>query len=70
MKKLHLLKPEFKTCFLNDGRGEKVKYIHINDQLTRKCLDEDVAAGAKQLEELKKLVSKKGFEYIKNKKIL
>jgi len=58
MKKLHLLKPEFKTCFLNDGRGEKVKYIHINDQLTRKCLDEDVAAGAKQLEELKKLVDK------------
>ena len=60
MKKLHLLKPDVKSCFLNEGRGEKVNYIHIDDTLTAECLAKDVAAGAKQLEDLKALVDKTG----------
>ena len=58
MKKLNLLKPELKVCFLNEGKGEKVKFLHISDELTGKKLQEDVEAGAKQLEELKNLVDK------------
>ena len=58
MKKLNLLKPELKVEFLNEGKGEKVTYLHINDELTRESLSADVAAGAQQLEELKKLVDK------------
>ena len=58
MKKLHLLKPEVKYYFLNEGKGEKVTYLRIDKKLTKACLDADVEAGAKHLKELKSLEDK------------
>lgn len=57
MKKLHLLQPEEKICFLNGGR-EKVRYVKISKNMDESWLEEDVAAGAKQFEKMLKMVER------------
>jgi len=62
MKKLHCLKPEQHVCFLDEGRGERVTYLKISDELNEENLRQDVEAGALYLENALKQVEKaKGF---------
>lgn len=58
MKKLHLLRPEEKICFLNEGRGERVRYLKIEKELDLNCLEEDVASGAKHMDKMLKMVER------------
>lgn len=58
MKKLNLLKPDQRVCFLDGGKGEKVNFLYISDELTEESLRQDVEAGAVQFEPLLKLVEK------------
>lgn len=51
MKKLNLLEPKIITGFLNDGAGEKVKYLQIANELDVKALEKDVEAGAIQFKD-------------------
>ena len=52
MKKLNLLKPNLVTGFLNNGIGEKVKYLRVPSELNLKALEEDVSTGAIALKEV------------------
>ena len=40
MKKLNLLKPKLKSIYLEDGKGESVKYLYIPKKLDKKALGE------------------------------
>ena len=51
MKKLNLLEPNVVTGYLNEGAGEKVKYLKISDSIDLKALESDVAAGAVQFKD-------------------
>ena len=58
MKKLHCLKPEQHVCFLDQGRGERVTYLKISDELNEENLRQDVESGALYLENALKQVEK------------
>lgn len=60
MKKLRLVKPEEKVCFLNGGKGEKVSYIKVDKDLNLQSLRNDVEHGAKHMEGLLKLIERTG----------
>ena len=55
-KKLHLLKAEERSYYLSDGKGERVDYLSIPMECTKKALKEDVENGALPFGELQKLV--------------
>ena len=58
MKKLNLLEPNAVTGVLNDGAGEKVKYLQIANELDAKALENDVEAGAIQFKDTLNAVKK------------
>jgi len=59
MKKLNLLKPKLKSIYLEDGKGESVKYLYIPKKLDKKALGEDVKAGAVHFKECLEFAEKK-----------
>lgn len=64
MKKLVQLKPDLRTTYLNEGKGEEVNYLHISNDLTLKALENDVKAGAVQFQECLDLAQKKPSKFV------
>ena len=58
-KKLGLLKPDRKTVYLENGKGQKVDYLQIPKELTLHTLKQDVKAGALHFKECMEFVEKK-----------
>ena len=50
-KRLSLLKPNKKTVYLANGKGQEVNYLHISRKLDLEALRKDVKAGATQFKE-------------------
>lgn len=59
MKKLNLLKPDKRACYLNAGRGSRVEFLNISEELSEKSLSDDVKNGASVFKELNEYVEKK-----------
>ena len=58
-KKLNLLKPDKKTIYLENGKGQKVDFLQISKQLTLHGLKSDVKAGALQFKKCMEFAEKK-----------
>lgn len=58
-KKLNLLKPDRRTVYLENGKGQKVDYLHISKDLSLDSLKSDVKAGAAQFKECMEFAKKK-----------
>ena len=58
-KKLKLLKPDRKTVYLENGKGQRVDYLQISDDLGLDTLKKDVKAGALHFKECMEFVEKK-----------
>lgn len=58
-KKLNLLKPERRTIYLENGKGQKVEYLQIPKELTLNALKSDVKAGALHFKECMEFAEKK-----------
>ncbi len=59
MKKLSLLKPNKKTVYLENGKGQEVTYLHVPVELDKKALERDVKAGAVQFKDCLAYAEKK-----------
>lgn len=59
MKKLNLLKPKQKTIYLEEGKGQAVKYLYIPKKLDKEALCNDVKAGATHFAECLGFAAKK-----------
>lgn len=64
MKRLHLLKPNLCTGYLEDGNGQRVEYLQLDPGIGEKELSEDVKLGAKQFAECEKLLKKGGSRFV------
>lgn len=58
-RKLGLLKPDRKTVYLENGKGQKVDYLQISKELTLDMLKRDVKAGALHFKECMDFIEKK-----------
>jgi AAA+ superfamily predicted ATPase len=59
MKKLNLLKPDLHKVYLNNGKGERVKYLQVNTEFNLDTLESDVKAGAVQFKDCLEVAKKK-----------
>lgn len=59
MNKLHVLKPDLHTGYLNYGKGQEITYLAVPENVSMNELDEDIAAGATQFKELREFATKK-----------
>ncbi len=65
MKKLSLLKPDVKTTYLNDGKGQKATYLYIpKESAGIDGLRKDVAAGATHYKALLEFAKKKPSQMV------
>ena len=46
MKKLNVLKPDVRTGYLNNGKGQEVTYLQVPQNVTVEELREDIDNGA------------------------
>ncbi len=51
MNKLNMLIPDYEVKYSNEGKGQRIKYLNISDDITRESLKEDIKAGAVQFKE-------------------
>ena len=58
-KKLSLLKPDKKTIYLENGKGQQVDFLKISKDLRLEDLESDVKAGALQFKECMEFAEKK-----------
>lgn len=59
MGKINLLKPDVRTVYLAEGKGQEVTYLNINPDLTEIKLSEDINNGAIFLREVYDLAKRK-----------
>ena len=59
MGKINLLKPDVRTVYLAEGKGQEVTYLNINPDLTEIKLSDDINNGAIFLREVYDLVKRK-----------
>ena len=59
MKKLNLLKPKLKSIYLEEGKGQNLKYLYIPKKLDKEALRSDVKAGAVHFKECLEFAEKK-----------
>ncbi len=59
MKKLNLLKPDVRSGYLNNGKGQEVRYLNIDENIGRKELKNDIANGAVHFKALNEYLDKK-----------
>lgn len=64
MKKLNLLKPDYRTGYLNNGKGEEVNYLQLNPEMGMDSLEQDVKNGAEQYRELLEFSKKKLSQFV------
>ncbi|MDD6057761.1 MAG: AAA family ATPase [Clostridiales bacterium] len=64
MKKLNLLKPNLRTGYLNNGRGEEVSYLQLMPEMGIKALEQDVENGAEQYRELLEFSKKRLSQFV------
>lgn len=64
MERLHLLKPDVVSGYLNEGKGQEVTYLHINDVIDVEELMDDVAAGALPYKALAEFAKKKPSQFV------
>ena len=50
MERLHLLKPDVVSGYLNEGKGQEVTYLHINDVIDVEELMDDVRLEGENME--------------------
>ena len=64
MKKIHLLKPDVRTGYLNHGEGQEITYVNIPKGLGLEELKDDVKNGAIQYEDLVLLAEKEPSQFV------
>ena len=64
MKRLNLLKPDVRNGYLNEGKGQEVTYLQIQEGIDQKELEEDVQNGALQYKELANFTKKKPSQFV------
>lgn len=64
MKKMNLKKPQIETEFLEEGKGQKVKYLRVPDNLDLGKLKRDVQNGAKQFKECIALAERNDSQFV------
>ena len=63
MSKLNMLIPDYNVKYTDYGKGDKIKYLSIPDNITMKSLEEDIKAGAIQFKECMEM-EKKGLSRV------
>lgn len=51
MTKLNMLIPDYNVRYANGGKGERIKYLNVPENLNKKALEEDIKSGAIQFKE-------------------
>lgn len=64
MKKLSLLKPDVRTGYLEDGKGQEVTYLDVSDGLNIKSLEQDIKNGATQFQSVREFLKKKPSKFV------
>lgn len=64
MKKLNVLKPDARTGYLNNGKGQEVTYLQVPQNVTVEELQEDIDNGAVIYRELLEFAEKKPSQFV------
>lgn len=64
MKKLNVLKPDVRTGYLNNGKGQEVTYLQVPRDVTLQELREDIDNGAAIYRELWEFAGKKPSQFV------